>query len=59
MNIREKAIHQIVERVRDMDFDVQRETMRNTLKRLSDPNLFALYIEIFGRTIERTVGDGK
>jgi len=50
MNSREKAISEL------MDYDTanpnNQEMLFQSLRRLSDTNLFALYVEVFGKPVE-------
>jgi hypothetical protein len=52
MNPREKAIIELIAKFRKMDFAVQDDFMREVFKRMSDPNLFAMYVEVFGKPVD-------
>lgn len=51
MNPREKAIIDLIQKFKLMDFTAQDDFLRDVLKRLSDSNLFALYVEVFGEPV--------
>jgi len=52
MNPREKAIIDLIAQFKKMDFSTQDDFMREVFKRMSDMNLFALYVEVFGKPVE-------
>lgn len=52
MNPREKAIIELIAQFKKMDFAEQDDFIREVFKRVPDMNLFALYIEVFGKPVE-------
>jgi len=52
MNIREKAVIDLVRKFKEFDITTQDDFIREVFKRVSDNNLFALYVEVFGKPVE-------
>jgi hypothetical protein len=49
MNTRQKALLEILKEAED--HGARQEILRDALERLSDFNLFALYLEVFGHAV--------
>lgn len=54
MNIREKAIAELTDKILNSEPRHSENFVKEALKRMSDPNLFDLYVQIFGHVIGET-----
>lgn len=52
MNPREKAVIELIAKIKEMDIAAKDDFLREVFKRMPDGNLFALYVEVFGKPVD-------